>query len=91
MVLKQFQYLRTITFIVAWLPASASARSLRCCAIRSLGTAADRRRDGYGCILKYNYIFVTSIHYTLSCYETTQKSVCIFNVFIVDGFVFEYR
>ena len=38
-----------------------------------------------------NYIFATSIHSKLSCYETIQKSVCIFNVFIVDGFVFEYR
>ena len=38
-----------------------------------------------------NYIFATSIHSKLSCYETTQKPVYIFNVFIVDGFVFEYR
>ena len=33
-----------ITCIIAWLPAAVSARSLRCFAIRSLGTAAGRLR-----------------------------------------------
>ena len=39
-------YTYGITCVVTWLPASVSVRSLRCFAIRSLGTAADRRRCG---------------------------------------------
>ena len=37
-------YTYGITCVVAWLPSAVSARSLRCFAIRSPGTAADRRR-----------------------------------------------
>ena len=38
-------YTYGITCVVTWLPASVSARSLRCFAIRSPDTAADRRRN----------------------------------------------
>ena len=42
----------------SWLPAAFSARSLRCCAIRSPGTVIDRPRDGRGPV---NFVFSSAI------------------------------